>query len=158
MWCDPCPPWSQVVCKLTSPSPFPPHSLFPPPTVPHSNYAPFYDDITTPTSLSTAHRVSLHCSGVGLYWSRASLHYSRVKLHRSRVSLYCPRWDLPTLLEGRLHQFILPLHCARVSLHFSRSRSTRWVYKCKVGLCCSEWAATTSVWASTAPWWAPIIP
>ncbi len=38
--------------------PLPPHSLFPPPTVPQSNYAPFYDDITTPTSLSSA-QVSL---------------------------------------------------------------------------------------------------
>ncbi len=34
-----------------------PHSLFPPPTVPQSNYAPFYDDITTPTSLSSAQYV-----------------------------------------------------------------------------------------------------
>ncbi len=32
-WCDPRPPWSQVACKLTSPSPFPPHSIFPPPMV-----------------------------------------------------------------------------------------------------------------------------
>ncbi len=47
MWCDPCPPWSQVACKLTSPSPAP--------TVPHSNYVPFYDDITTLTSLSPEH-------------------------------------------------------------------------------------------------------
>jgi hypothetical protein len=54
VWCNPCPPWSQVACKLTSPSPFPPHSLFPPPTVPQFNYAPFYDNITTPTSLSLA--------------------------------------------------------------------------------------------------------
>jgi hypothetical protein len=54
VWCDPCPPWSQVACKLTSPSLFPPHSLFPPPTDPQSNYAPIYDDITTPTSLSSA--------------------------------------------------------------------------------------------------------
>ncbi len=54
VWCDPCPPWSQVACKLTSPSPNPPHSLFPPPTVPQSNYAPLYDDITTPTSFSPA--------------------------------------------------------------------------------------------------------
>ncbi len=30
VWCDPCPPWSQVACKLTSPSPF----HFPAPTVP----------------------------------------------------------------------------------------------------------------------------
>ncbi len=51
VWCDPCPPWSQAACKLTSPSPFP----FPPPTVPQINYAPSYDDITTPTSLSSAH-------------------------------------------------------------------------------------------------------
>jgi hypothetical protein len=50
VWYDPCPPWSQVACKLTSPNPFPPHSLFLPPTVPQFNYAPFYDDITTPTS------------------------------------------------------------------------------------------------------------
>ncbi len=58
MWCDPCPPWSQVACKLTSPSPFP----LPPPTVPLSNYAPFYDDITTPTSLSLAqvHPITLY--------------------------------------------------------------------------------------------------
>jgi hypothetical protein len=41
--------------------PPPPHSLFPPPTVPQSNYAPFYDDITTPTSLSSAHLHYIHC-------------------------------------------------------------------------------------------------
>ncbi len=34
--------------------PPPPHSLFPPPTVSQSNYAPFHDDITIPTSLSSA--------------------------------------------------------------------------------------------------------
>ncbi len=33
VWCDPRPPWSQVACKLTSPSPFPPHSISHPPTV-----------------------------------------------------------------------------------------------------------------------------
>jgi hypothetical protein len=39
----------------------PPHSLFPPPTVPQSNYAPFYNDITTPTSLSSAHKFYPTC-------------------------------------------------------------------------------------------------
>jgi hypothetical protein len=51
----PRPLWSQGACKLTSPFPFPPHSLFPPPTVPHFNYVPFYDDIMTSTSYSLIH-------------------------------------------------------------------------------------------------------
>ncbi len=38
--------------------PPPPHTLFPPTTVPQFNYAPIYGDITTPTSLSSAHVLS----------------------------------------------------------------------------------------------------
>ncbi len=51
VWCDPCPPWSQVACKLTSPSPFFPHSLFPPPTVPNP--------IMRPSTTTSRHRLHL---------------------------------------------------------------------------------------------------
>jgi hypothetical protein len=44
----PCPPWSQVARKLTSPFSFPPHSKFPTPRV---NCALYWDDIVIPASL-----------------------------------------------------------------------------------------------------------
>jgi hypothetical protein len=49
VWCDPCPLWSQVACKLTSsPSPLSlPNLPSGSSTVPHSNCVPFYDNITT---------------------------------------------------------------------------------------------------------------
>jgi hypothetical protein len=42
----------RLLVNWPPPSPFPPHSLFLPPMVPHFNHVPFYDDITTPTSYS----------------------------------------------------------------------------------------------------------
>ncbi len=42
----------RLLVNWPPPSPFPPHSLFLPPTVPHFNYVPFQDDITTSTSYS----------------------------------------------------------------------------------------------------------
>jgi hypothetical protein len=52
VWCDPCPPWSQVACKLTSPSPFPPHSLFPLPNG-------FPNSIVHPSKTTSRHRLHL---------------------------------------------------------------------------------------------------
>jgi hypothetical protein len=52
MWCDPRPPWSQVACKLTSPSPFSPHSLFPPPNG-------FPNSIVRPSKTTSRHRLHL---------------------------------------------------------------------------------------------------
>ncbi len=52
VWCDPCPPWSQVACKLTSPSPFPPHSLSRPRRFPNSTVRP-----STTTSRHRLHLV-----------------------------------------------------------------------------------------------------
>jgi hypothetical protein len=46
-------PGPRLLVNWPPPSPFPPYSLFPPPMVPQSSYAPFYDNITTPTSLSS---------------------------------------------------------------------------------------------------------
>jgi hypothetical protein len=45
VWCDPCPPWSQVACKLTSPSPFPPQR--------------FPNSIMRPSTTTSRHRLHL---------------------------------------------------------------------------------------------------
>jgi hypothetical protein len=50
-WCDHRPPWSQVACKLTSPSPFPPHSLFP--------HQRFPNSIMRPSTTTSWHRLHL---------------------------------------------------------------------------------------------------
>ncbi len=55
VWCDTCPLWSQVACKLTSPLLFPSPFPFPAPNGSPSNYVPFYDNITTSTSHSLIH-------------------------------------------------------------------------------------------------------
>jgi hypothetical protein len=52
VWCDPRPPWSQVARKLTSPSPFPPHSIFPP-----SNGSP--NVIVRPFKMTSPHRLHI---------------------------------------------------------------------------------------------------
>jgi hypothetical protein len=52
-----CKPWSQVACKLTSSSPFPPHSKFPSPQgIPSLNVRP-----TKTTSRSQLHIVRNNC-------------------------------------------------------------------------------------------------
>ncbi len=48
-----------------TPYPFTPHSHFPPQPVPHSNYVPFYDDITTSTSYSL---IQLYLSAANCSW------------------------------------------------------------------------------------------
>jgi hypothetical protein len=82
VWCDPCPLWSQVACKLTSP-PFPPHSLSRSPTVPHFNYVPFYDNITTSTSYSL---IQSHCRHDGLVTVRDKARLRRGHKYQSRQS------------------------------------------------------------------------
>jgi hypothetical protein len=56
------------IFEVIAPSPFPPHSLFPPPTVPHSNYVPIYDDIMTPTSYSLIHTLGMRMGGSDSDW------------------------------------------------------------------------------------------
>jgi hypothetical protein len=51
-WCDPRPPWSQVACKLTSPSPFPPRSNFPTPQG-------FPKSIVGPSKTTSRHRLHI---------------------------------------------------------------------------------------------------
>ncbi len=51
-WCDPRPPWSQVACKLTSLSPFPPHSNFP---TPHG----LPKSIVRPSKTTSRHRLHI---------------------------------------------------------------------------------------------------
>jgi hypothetical protein len=71
--------------------PPPPHSLFPPPTVPQSNYAPFYDDTTTPTSLSLAQTCRLH---------NMSSYGSNEKNHVGRQASPSCHWPLVSSLQN----------------------------------------------------------
>ncbi len=51
VWCDPCPLWSQVACKLTSPSPFPP--------IPFSRPQQFPIPVMCPSTMTSRHRLHI---------------------------------------------------------------------------------------------------
>jgi hypothetical protein len=74
-WCNPRSPWSQVACKLTSPSPFPPHSNFP---TPHG----FPKSIVCHSKTTSQHR--LH-----IVWNTPLVMSSSLS-HLSLLRLLCP--------------------------------------------------------------------
>ncbi len=73
----------RLLVNWPPPPPFTPHSLSRSPTVPHFNYVPFYNNITTSTSYSL---IQSHCRHDGLVTVRDKARLRRGHNYQSRRS------------------------------------------------------------------------